>query len=161
MNLVIFIVSFLLPFLLPVFSTKDWDTYPESREPYCPQVLPAATEKQEVIDVVADHRNLEEIKVSPDGKYIGELYSWRLEKGVNDYDFFVYNVSTTETKKVFSIDYRFMAWQWLPDNRIKLQVDCGTNCLAYTVTNFDFKDFRNNKGAGWWTESPGYEPPSI
>lgn len=153
MNLFIFIVGLVLPL---IFLVNSWGSYYKPPEPEVYLKVKSAT---------ADSRELVSAKVSPSGKYIGELYSWQLLSGGEDYDFFIYDVQTTATKKIFSIGTHFSSWEWLDDERIKIRMGCGTNCVAFKVmskvSSLDYTDYRKNMGEDWWTESLGYEPPSI
>lgn len=162
MNLLIFLITLLLSLVLP---HDQWLPICEPQEIPFPAVLSYETASKSR-GFIADHRDLVNIKVSPNGKYIGELYSWQLAQGGEDYDFFIYDTNTTATKKIFSIGPHFSTWEWLDNDRIKLRMGCGTNCVAFKVmsgvTSVDkYVDYRAHTGDGWWTESPGYEPPSI
>lgn len=95
-------------------------------------------------------------EVSPNGLYQGDSYTGDYANYFNYFQLFITNLATGNKQKVYAGDFRTLGWEWTDDNKIKIEYDCGSGCLATkilgtneSVSVADYQDGKMSEENGW------------
>jgi len=148
---IIFVPALLLIFSLCVVSFWKLNSYLIPQKTVQKNSLPLKTNRPQGSLLHWDS------EISPNGLYRGDSYTGDYADYFNYYQVFITNLTTGNKQKIYAGDSHTLGWEWTNNNKIKIDYDCGSGCLATKILGTNESVSITNYQNGKMSEENGWK----